>query len=265
MNYSVICEKTKSLVKQVGAFVLEEKLKLGESGIEKKGKNDFVTYVDKESEKLLVAGLLEILPEAGFITEEKTINKTGDVFNWIIDPIDGTTNFIHGCPPFCISVALKENEDLVIGIVLEMSANECFWAYKGGGAFCNDKQIFVSQNKTIDDALVATGFPYNDYSRLDEFKDTMVFFMHNSHGLRRLGSAAADLAYVACGRFDAFYEYGLKPWDIAAGLVLLKEAGGKACDFDKGNNYLFGGELISANAQVFDEISSEISKIMSKK
>lgn len=262
MDYKEICFKVKDLAVEVGKYVREERAKLNESGIEIKGKNDFVTYVDKNSEKQIIKGLISILPNSGFFAEENTNTSKGEVYNWVIDPIDGTTNFIHGLSPHAISIALLENSNLVVGVVYEVGMNECFYAWKGGGAYCNGKQIFVSTTKNVEKSLIAIGFPYNDYSIMDKFIQTMVFLMKNSHGLRRLGSAATDLAYVAAGRFEAFYEYGLKPWDVAAGAIIVQEAGGTVCDFSGNNNFLFGGELVSTNSLVHDELMGIISKGM---
>ena len=233
--------------------------------IEAKGKNDFVTHVDKGSEQRLVKGLSELLPEAGFIAEEGTSDKKGEHFNWIIDPIDGTTNFIHGLFPFAISVALEQDGEIILGVVYEMGLKECFYSWKGAPAYLNGQEIQVSEAATISDSLLATGFPYSNYSKMAGFMDSLNYFMKNSHGLRRLGSAATDLAYVACGRFEGFYEYDLKPYDVAAGAFLVQQAGGKNCDFTGGNNYIYGKEIISSNSLVFDEFKEIVNKLMVSK
>ena len=171
----------------------------------------------------------------------------------MVDPLDGTTNFIHGAPPFSISIALMDNHEIMVGIVYEIVQNECFYAWKDGGAYMNGHKINTSSVKKLSDCLVATGFPYADFSRLDNYLSTFTHFMKNSHGLRRLGSAAVDLAYVACGRYDAFYEYGLHPWDVAAGSVIVKEAGGFVADFKGGNDYVHGQEIIAGNQLIYGE------------
>lgn len=265
MDFNKIEAQTIELVKEVGAYVRSERLKFLNNGIEAKGSNDFVTYVDKASEERLVAGLSKIIPEAGFIAEEGTREYDNEEYAWIIDPIDGTTNFIHGAPPYCISVGLRKGEELIAGVVYEISADECFYAFNGGKAYLNGKEIHVSTTKTVAGSLIATGFPYSDYDLLDNFMKTMDYFFHHSHGVRRLGSAAADLAYVACGRYDAFYEYNLKPWDVAGGVYILQQAGGKVSDFKKGGNYLFGEELITSNAYIWEEFSQVVSDIMNSK
>jgi myo-inositol-1(or 4)-monophosphatase len=265
MNYNSIGNKAIALVKETGEFVKNERIKLINKGFETKGKNDFVTFVDKASEEKLVKGLSQIIPGCGFIAEEGTAAENTSEFIWIIDPIDGTTNFIHGAPPYCISIGLMENKKLVGGIVYEISSDECFYAFKGGKAYLNGKEINVSATQKVKDALLATGFPYTEFSRMDAYMETMQYFFHNSHGVRRLGSAAADLAYVACGRYDGFYEYDLKPWDVAAGAYIVQAAGGKVSDFMGEDNYLFGKELIAGNSQLFDELQQVIGGILNKK
>lgn len=262
MNLENICKQVIDLTQNVGNFILSEKNNIQKNNIETKGLHDFVTYVDKSSEVKLVQKLSEILPEAGFIAEEGTATKKGDKYNWIIDPLDGTTNFIHGITPFAISIALMADNKIILGVVHELGLNECFYAWKGSPAFLNGKEISVSNNKTIEESLIATGFPYYDYERIDPFMKTMEFFMRNSRGLRRLGSAATDLVYVACGRFEAFYEYSLSPWDVAAGAFIVQQAGGLVCDFKGEDNYIFGKEIIASNNLVYNEFLDSVKNIM---
>ena len=215
--------------------------------IEAKGRHDFVTQMDKLSEQMLVAELTEIVPSAGFIAEEKTRTDRGERLNWIVDPIDGTTNFIHAQPPFAISIALMEDDKIVVGIVYEMSRDELFSAALGQGATLNGQPISVS-NIEIDSALVATGFPYTNFTRLQPYMAALTDVMEQTAGVRRLGSAATDMAYVAAGRYEAFFEYDLKPYDVAAGCLLVTEAGGRLSDFNDGGDYIFGGEMVATNA-----------------
>ena len=264
MNLETLTQQVIDISHEVGKFILEQKDKISAQSIEKKGKNDFVTYVDKTAEEKLVTALSRILPESGFIAEENTSDKKGEKYNWIIDPLDGTTNFIHGLAPFAISIALLENDKLVLGVIHEMNLNETFYAWKGSKAFLNGKEIQVSKTEKVEDSLLATGFPYSDYKHLDQFMESLKFFMVNSRGLRRLGSAATDLAYVACGRFDGFYEYALKAWDVAAGAFIVQQAGGKISDFNKGEDWLFGEEIIVTNENTFEEFQDIIYKIMNK-
>jgi myo-inositol-1(or 4)-monophosphatase len=261
MDYTTICNKTINLVRVVGDYLRRERAQLK---IEAKGKNDFVTHLDKASEEHLVSGLKQILPGSGFIAEEGTVQEGNEVFKWIIDPIDGTTNFIHGAPPYCISVALQEKDELVAGVVYEIVADECFYASKGSKAYLNGETIQVSETGKVENALLATGFPYSDFGRMQAFMETMDYLFHHSHGVRRLGSAAADLAYVACGRYDGFYEYHLKPWDVAAGAFLVQQAGGKLADFRGGDDYIYGQEVVAANSNLFEEFRMVIGNIMNK-
>lgn len=262
MNYAEVCKDVRSIVLETARYI-ESELRPN-SGIPKeaKGRHNYVTYVDKNAEKLLVEKLSELLPESGFIAEEGTSDKKGERYNWVIDPIDGTTNYIHGLPPFAISVGLMEDEEVVVGVIYEIGLHECFYAWKDGPAFLNNEEIHVTDTSKVSDALIATGFPYTDYKYLDGFMESIRYFMKNSHGLRRLGSAATDIAYTACGRFDGFYEYGLHPWDVAAGSLILKQAGGKVGNFDGEQDYLFSEEIIATNLAIFNEFQQVIRKLI---
>lgn len=264
MNIESVLNQVVDAAKRAGDWALAERAKFTAEMVEVKGKHNFVSYVDKHCEAMLVEALGNALPQAGFIAEEGTGSKNPSGLNWIIDPLDGTTNYIHGLSPFAVSIALMENDRVVLGVVYEVSLKECFWATASGGAYLNGKPVKVTDTQKVNDSLIATGFPYYDYSRINPFFQTMDYLMRNSHGLRRLGSAATDLAYVACGRFDAFYEYGLSPWDVAAGAFIVEIAGGKVCDFSGGNNFIFGGEIVASNANIHDEFMGVIRDIMMK-
>lgn len=253
IDLSVIEEKTISAVKVVALFIQSEIGHIHRSDIETKALNSLVTYVDKGSEKQLVAALQQILPDAGFLTEENTIEERPAEWQWIVDPLDGTTNFIHQVPVFCISVGLKHKDELVLGVVYELNRNECFHASKGNGAFLNGKRISVSSTTTLADSLIATGFPYYDYSSLDNYLEVFRYLLTHTRGMRRLGSAAIDLCFTACGRFDAYYEYSLSPWDAAGGAVILKEAGGVLYDFKGGDNWLHGQQILACNPKLAEE------------
>jgi myo-inositol-1(or 4)-monophosphatase len=262
MDLQKLCTEARDIIKQTGLYIGQEAQNFNSDQVESKGVHDFVSFVDKTAEKQLVEGLKKLLPEAGFIAEEQTETYRGERYNWIIDPLDGTTNFIHGLMPYAVSVALMESEEIVLGIVYEISRDEMFYAWKGSKAFLNGKEISVTKATKVNDALIATGFPYYDYERLPQFMDTLDFFMRNSHGLRRLGSAATDLVYVACGRFDAFYEYSLSPWDVAGGAIIVQQAGGKVSDFKGGGNYIFGNEIVATNNNIYDDFLKNIKDIM---
>lgn len=265
INLKELCFKTNDIARKVGSFIKEQQNQIKSDAIEVKGMHDFVTYVDKSAEEQIVTELKLILSGAGFIAEEGTETFKADRYNWIIDPLDGTTNYIHGLSPFAVSIALQEYDEIVLAVVYEISLDECFYTWKGAnGAFLNGKTIQVSNAKTIDASLIATGFPYYDYDQLKAFMASLEYFIINSHGVRRPGSAATDLAYVACGRFEAFYEYSLQPWDVAAGCFLVQQAGGKVCDFNGGSNFIFGKEIIASNALVHDEFKNIVNKYMQK-
>ncbi|WCT10287.1 inositol monophosphatase family protein [Mucilaginibacter jinjuensis] len=246
------------VAKQAGAFIREERTKFNSDKIEYKGLNDLVSYVDKTAEGIIVEALEKILPEAGFLTEEKTIKRTGERYNWIIDPLDGTTNFIHGLTVFSVSIALKEYDELVAGVVYEVNLDECFYAWKGAPAYLNGKEIHVSKAPKIADSLLATGFPYYDFTKQPQYIALFTDLMQHCHGLRRLGSAATDLAYTACGRFDGYYEYNLKPWDIAAGIIIVRQAGGTVTTFIGGNDVLEKCDIVATNALIGDELVEKI-------
>jgi myo-inositol-1(or 4)-monophosphatase len=228
--------------------------------VEIKGLNDLVSYVDKNAEAIIVRELHEIFPEAGFIVEENTMSGKKE-YNWIVDPLDGTTNFIHGVPCYAVSIGLEHNNEIILGVVLEVSRDECFYATKNGGAFLNGKHIKVSERKTLSESLIATGFPVYNFSHLDKYLATLKHFIQHTHGVRRIGAAAPDLCYLACGRVDAFFEYNLQPWDVAAGALIVKEAGGTVSDFSGKDNWLFGKEISCTNGYIDAEFNKVIKEL----
>ncbi len=248
--------------KNAGEFIRKERKQFTPDKIEIKGLNDLVSYVDKTAEQMVVAQLKEILPEAGFVVEEDSEKEKKD-YNWVVDPLDGTTNFIHGIPCYAVSIALEHKGEVLLGVVYEVAKNECFSAVKGGGAFLNEDPIKVSTTATIKESLIATGFPIYNFEKLDQYLAALKYFMQNTHGVRRIGAAAADLCYVAAGRADAFFEYNLNSWDVAAGALIVREAGGTVTDFKGGNNWLHGKEIICTNGFVKDEFSGLIKKFFS--
>lgn len=257
-----ITKKIELVAREAGDFIRNEAVNFDISLKETKGLNNFVSYVDKKSEELIVKRLSEILPEAGFRTEEGTVESTGIKFCWVIDPLDGTTNFLHGLPPYAVSIGLMEDGEYVAGAVYEITFDELFSAWKDGGAWLNGKKIHVSDASSLSESLVATGFPYYDFSKIDEYMDCFSWFCRNTHGVRRLGSAATDIVYVACGRFEGFYEYGLYPWDIAAAVIILREAGGKVSDFSGNESSLSGKEIVASTARIFPEMLKIVNKFM---
>jgi len=258
-DYKKLCELSIPLVRAVGAFISKELGKVSNEQIEVKDRNSLVSYVDKEAEKKLVQGLKEIHPDAGFITEEGTVEQGGASALWIIDPLDGTSNFLHNIPHFAVSVGLEVDGILRVGIVLDVMREECFYAWEGGGAFVNDNSISVSTTPSIETAIVGTGFPY-DPVHVRPLMDTLEYFVVHGRGIRRMGAAALDLAYVASGRLDVYYESTLNSWDIAGGALIVKEAGGMVSDFDGGTSYLNTGRIIVANPELHKQAQGVLSK-----
>ncbi|AII52029.1 inositol monophosphatase family protein [Hymenobacter sp. APR13] len=259
MDYNEISFQLAAVTRHAGQFIRQEAATFHRGQIESKGVHDLVSYVDKETEKLLVAGLREVLPEAGFITEEGTEGADrAEEFNWIIDPLDGTTNFVHGLPVYSVSVGLIRGQELVAGVVYEVVRDECFRAAKGAGAFCNELPIHVSDVPDLNSSLIATGFPYHDFGLMDDYLQVLASFMRKSHGVRRLGSAAVDLAYVAAGRFEGFFEFNLNSYDVSAGLLLVTEAGGRTTEFLQDGDPLFGRQVLASNGHVHQEMQDTI-------
>lgn len=240
-----------SVAKDVGSWIRTERETFTIDKIEVKGLNDLVSYVDKGAERKIVNELMQLFP-VGFIVEEKTASGTQE-YNWIVDPLDGTTNFVHGIPCYAISIAHEHKGEIILGVVYEISRDECFYATKNGGSFLNSISIRVSDNTFLKDSLIATGFPIYNFSRLEPYLKSLEYLMKHTHGIRRIGAAAADLCYLACGRVDGFFEYNLNAWDVAAGALIVKEAGGTVCDFKGGDNWLFGKEIIATNTLIEDE------------
>jgi myo-inositol-1(or 4)-monophosphatase len=259
-NYELLCAKVVSIAKLAGNFIRKESMGFDAASIEFKGMNDLVSYVDKTAERQLVRNLKKLLPGAGFTTEEDTVNTVGKVYNWIIDPLDGTTNFIHGIPTYSVSIALYEENQPVIGVVYEIGRGEMFYTYKGGPAFLNNKIIQVSSRPKLADSLLATGFPYYQFDKQPQYMKLFGEMIQRCHGLRRIGSAAVDLAYVACGRFEGYFEYNLNAYDVAAGAYLVQQAGGKVYNFNGGADYINTREIVAANGLIDQEILDAIDR-----
>jgi len=254
MNLDKLLPTVCSIAREGGQFLLSELKNVSQSDIETKAEHDFVTYVDKASEKFLIQELSKVLPEAAFVAEESQSKQKDARFCWIVDPLDGTTNYIHRLPCFAVSIALTDNNREILAVIYEPNLDECFSTHAESGAFLNDKPMHVSETRKVFDSFIATGFPSRDYTHLEEYLKMFRRLLFDTQGIRRLGSAAMDMAYVACGRFDAFYEYGLAPWDVAAGSLLVKQAGGKVADFSGGNNYIYGKEVVCSNGFLQEEL-----------
>lgn len=214
--------------------------------------NDFVTEVDKAAEKVIIETLQEAYPGYGILAEESGISAGQDSeYQWIIDPLDGTTNFIHGMPQYAVSIALAKSGIVEQAVVFDPNRNELFTASKGAGAFLNERRIRVSRRTRLGEALIGTGFPYRMFDKIDLYLAIFKELAEKTAGQRRPGAASLDLAYVACGRYDAFWEFGLSPWDMAAGALLISEAGGLVSDLRGDANYLETGNLIAGTPKVF--------------
>jgi myo-inositol-1(or 4)-monophosphatase len=260
MDYEAITKQVCEICRETGSWIQDESLKFSKADVESKGRHNFVTYVDKGSEERLVNALRPLVEGVDILAEEGEYQSNGSRFKWIIDPLDGTTNFIHGIPLYSISVALTEDDGLVSGVVFDVSSKECFSAYAGGPARMGDIPITVSGARKLEDSLLATGFPYILASKFDDYLSLFKDLVYSSRGIRRLGSAALDLAYVACGRFDGFYEYSLSPWDVAAGALIVKQAGGSVTDFKGGTDYLYGKQIIASNGNLQNEMIEIINR-----
>ncbi|MFI3321515.1 MAG: inositol monophosphatase family protein [Rikenellaceae bacterium] len=261
IDYKQICLDVCEVARKAGEFIRIERKNFNISTIQtKKNDNDIVTYVDKESEKLIVSLLRPLVDGARFLTEEKTVEaeQNSSPYCWIIDPIDGTTNFAHGIAPYCVSIALMEGEKSVVGVVLEVVSNECFYAWKDSKAYVNDEEISVSKIEDLAHSLIATGMIAGSESRMGEYKALTDALMNRTHGFRRIGSAAANIVYVAAGRFDGFAQFNLNCWDVAAGVLIAERAGATVTDFSGGDNYIFGNEVIVSNPNIYDDYKNLI-------
>jgi len=229
-----------------------------------KGHNDFVSQVDHQAERAIIDTVRHVYPGHGILGEESGSHE-GDEYLWIIDPLDGTTNYLHGFPLFAVSVAVQRRGVLEAAVVYDPLHEEMFTATRGGGAVLNQKRIRVSGRRRLQDALIGTGFPFRDMSQLDEYLGTFKKLIPETAGIRRAGSAALDLAFVAAGRLDGFWEFGLKPWDMAAGILLIREAGGLVSDTAGGETFMESGDLVCGNPKIFAAILKEIGPQLSTK
>ncbi len=234
--------------------------------VNSKGQNDFVTEVDRKAEAVIIQTISDSYPDHGFLAEESGASggKNPDAYRWIIDPLDGTTNFLHGFPQYAVSIALEHKGVLQQAVVFDPFKNELFTASRGSGAYMNDHRIRVSSRKKLTGALIGTGFPFKEQKRLELYLDTFRDLFPMTSGIRRAGSAALDLAYVACGRLDGFWEFGLHPWDIAAGVLLIQEAGGAVTDMQGGSDYFNTGDVIGGNGELYGQIREQIAESLKK-
>lgn len=240
-----------------GQIIMRHHDRLERLTVESKGLKDYVSEVDRMAENEIIRTLRAAYPNHGFIGEETGV-QTGDEYAWIIDPLDGTTNFLHGFPHFAVSIALRHKDRLEQAVVFDPSRNELFTASRGNGAQLNDRRIRVSHITDLEHALLGAGFPFRSHEHIEPWINTLRDFMVTTSGIRRPGSAALDLAYVACGRYEGFWEIGLHSWDIAAGALLVQEAGGLVSDFSGEQNYLESGNILAANPKIYTEMLRRI-------
>jgi len=246
--------------REAGEIMIRQLNHLEKLSISEKSNNEYVTEIDKIAEKTIINIIHEHFPDHSILGEEYG-EQGNNEYQWIIDPIDGTTNFIHGFPVFCVSIAVTRDNQLEHGVVYDPLRQEIFSSTKGQGSQLDGRKIRVSRTKSLSDALIATGFPYrSNKNKLDEYLIMLKKVIQNTSGIRRPGSAALDLCYLACGRVDGFWEFGLRKWDIAAGALIIKEAGGIITSFSGGDDYLETGDIVAGNPKIYDEILRLLSK-----
>ena len=244
--------------RNAGDIIIRHLNRIDQLTISSKDRNDFVSEVDREAENEIIAVIHKAYPDHGVLAEESGRHKGNDEYLWIIDPLDGTTNFLHGYPQFAVSIALQHKGKLEQAVIYDPMRQELFTASRGGGAFLDNRRIRVSNQSGLEGALLGTGFPYKDMRHLDAYMESFKALIVDAAGIRRPGSAALDLAYVAAGRFDGFWEVGLNVWDIAAGVLLVREAGGLVGDFEGGHDFLESGNIIAAAPKLFPAMLRKI-------
>ena len=247
-----LLETAKILAKEAGEHIRQSASQFRQ--IDYKGRADLVTDVDRRAEEIILDGIGRIYPGHAVLAEESGGNETQSDYRWVVDPIDGTTNFVHGYPFYCVSIAVQYQQETVAAVVLNPVLGELFSALKGGGAYLNGNPIVVSPTNKLSKALVATGFPYQFGEHWQHSMTLFEVFYRNCHGVRRDGAAALDLCYVAAGRFDGFWEYELQPWDVAAGLLIVQEAGGKVTDFENNPSGICDRQVLASNGRIHDEM-----------
>jgi len=253
-------EIAKKAALAAGKILKEHYGKLSPSSIRQKAVNDFISYVDEQSEEKIISIIKKAYPGHSFLAEESGLQKSDENYQWIIDPLDGTTNYIHQIPVFAVSIALKMKGELLLGVIYNPVSDEMFWAEKGQGAYLNDKSIRVTDKGDMSQCLIATGFPFKAKHLLPLYLDAFAAIFYTSRGMRRLGAAAIDLAYVAAGRFDGFWEIGLSPWDVAAGAVIVREAGGQVSDFWNKPYFLHNNYIVASNGRIHKNLLEQVQK-----
>ena len=259
INFEQLTLSVCQVARQAGAYIRQERANFSVDRVERKHAHDYVSYVDKGSEQMIVKSLRQLLPEAGFITEEgttkndaETIANPSPAYTWVVDPLDGTTNFIHGFPPYAVSIALCRGREIVVGVVYEIVSDECFYAWQGGGAYLNQQTIHVGTSP-IGDALLCLQLPYNSDAYKPVIKHLIDHFYGHVGSIRMLGSAAIALCYVAAGRLDAYAERYIGQWDYMAGALIVKEAGGRVTNYDGDDYFMEGDSVVATNGIVHQD------------
>jgi len=235
--------------RQAGKLLLRYYGQVDAKSVSEKGRNDFVSEVDRAAEQAIIEVIRRAYPNHAILAEESGEHR-GDDFQWVIDPLDGTTNYLHGCPQFAVSIALKHRGQLESAVVYDPLREEMYTADRGGGAYLNDRRLRVSQRKDLHGALLGTGIPFRDQRFVEQYLAMMKLLIRDTAGIRRPGSAALDFAYVAAGRTDGFWELGLAPWDFAAGVLLVREAGGRVTDLAGGDRFFETGNVVAGGLKV---------------
>lgn len=249
-NLELLTQSVCCVAREAGRFLKEERLRFHADAVERKHAHDYVSYVDKESERQIVAALAALLPEAGFITEEGSAEYRDEPYCWVVDPLDGTTNYIHDNVPYCVSIALRSRDALLLGVVYEPSRDECFYAWQGGGAFCNGRPIHVSDTPQAEDAFLVVELPYDAAAYADTGLHLIRELYGKVGGIRMNGSAALAICYVAAGRFDGWLEAYIGRWDYSAAALLVQEAGGTVTDFRGNPSFLDGHHIVATNGKL---------------
>lgn len=256
-------EKTaRKAILQSGELIRQHIGSISNSHVHNKGPSDYVTEIDQRSENLIIQAIREAFPEHCIMAEESSNIQLGEEVTWIIDPLDGTTNFIHGFPFVAVSIAVAVKKQVVLGLVLDPVRDELFTARKDKGARLNDKPLRLKTVEELDQTLIATGFPFREKHLLEPYLGTFRSVFSKVSGIRRAGSAALDLAYVAAGRVDGFWEAGLKPWDVAAGSLLVLEAGGRVDDFWGAGRYLQNGHIVAGTDLVHSFLTDQVRRFL---
>ena len=248
------------IARRAGEYIREERKKFSFERVERKHAHDYVSYVDKGSEKLIVSALRELLPEAGFITEEGLAGHDAEQMLWVVDPLDGTTNFIHQYAPYAVSIALLQGKEILIGVVYEICADECFYAWQGGGSYLNGNRLQVS-NQQLQDALLCLQLPYNSEAYKPVIKRLIDQLYGNVGSIRACGSAAMALCQVASGRLDGYAEQYIGQWDYMAGSLIVMEAGGAVTDYDGSLDFTQGNSVVATNGIIQQDLLETIKKV----